>query len=448
MKIAWFTPYHSHSAIGHYSQQVVAELRKKDEVVVYAPAGNGEAAPRCDGGRLEAVGNGPYDGLLRRLEACDVVAYNMGNHFHNHKMIYEVSIRRPGIVILHDLVLRDFFRGYNPPRRRDADDLFRHVLYNEGSSSAALAWITCQTRRRAILEDADGLQFPMFKSALRRCLGVVVHSEYSRERVAAASSSPVVMLDFPPFGPCVTHAHDTAPRAHDPSDKVRLLTFGVLNSNKLIHKVIEQIGQSRYLRANVTYTIVGEGEKSYVQRLQDAVNAYDLSEVVCLAGRLSDQDLWQQLTRADLVVNLRNPHMGESSATLLNALFAGAAVIVWNHGCYAEFPDDVVYKVSSETDLTAALERLCRDRPFLAKMGSDARAHARTRFDASVFCQRFRDFADEVRSVHPVLALTDLLSDRLLEFGERPPSELVERLAGEVAALVGTLPKKHTSLAA
>jgi glycosyltransferase involved in cell wall biosynthesis len=344
--------------------------------------------------------------------------------------------------------LRDFFRGYNPPRRRDADDLFRHVLYNEGPSSAALAWVTCQTRRRVILEDADGLQFPMFKSALRRCLGVVVHSEYSRERVAAASSSPVVMLDFPPFGPCVTHAHDTTARSSDPSDKVRLLTFGVLNSNKLIHKVIEQIGQSRYLRANVTYTIIGEGEKSYVQRLQDAVNAYDLSEVVCLAGRLSDQDLWQQLTRADLVVNLRNPHMGESSATLLNALFAGAAVIVWNHGCYAEFPDDVVCKVSSEADLTGALERLCRDRPLLAQMGSNARAHALTRFDVSVFCQRFRDFADEVGSVRPVLALTDLLSDRLLEFGERPPNGLVERLAGEVAALVGPLPKKHTSLAA
>ena len=61
-----------------------------------------------------------------------------------------------------------------------------------------------------------------------------------------------------------------------------------------------------------------------------------------LPGRLSDDDLWQQLTQADVVVNLRNPHFGESSASLLDALLAEAAIVVWNHGYYAEFPDDVV----------------------------------------------------------------------------------------------------------
>jgi glycosyltransferase involved in cell wall biosynthesis len=448
MKIAWFTPYHAHSAIGHYSQQAVAELRKEDEVVVFAPAAGVVAPPRTDGGPVETVGDGSYDDLLRRLEAYDVVVYNMGNHYHNHKMVYEVSIRRPGIVVLHDLVMRDFFRGYHLLQRRDPDGLARHVLYSDGQTATPLAWVMRQRRRRESMDDAAGLQFPMFKSALRRCLGVIVHSEYSRERVVAATSAPVAMLDFPPFGPCVSHSHETIPRSPHPSGKTQLLTFGVLNSNKLIHKVIEQIGQSPYLRANVTYTVVGEGDDNYVQRLRDAVDAHDLSHVVCLAGRLSDHELWRQLTRADLVVNLRNPHMGESSATLLNALFAGAATLVWNHGCYAEFPDDIVHKISSEDDLTLALERLCRDRPLRERMGSNARRHALARFDTAVFCQRFRDFADEVRSARPVLALTDLLSDRLLEFGTRPPNGLVERLAGEVAALAGTIPKKSASLAA
>ena len=112
------------------------------------------------------------------------------------------------------------------------------------------------------MDDRAGLHFPMFKSALRRCLGVIVHSEYSRERVAAAVSSPVAMLDFPPFGPCVNHAREIPRPGRHPSGKTRLLTFGVLNPNKLIHKVIEQIGRSRYLRDNVTYTVIGEGEKT------------------------------------------------------------------------------------------------------------------------------------------------------------------------------------------
>ena len=144
----------------------------------------------------------------------------------------------------------------------------------------------------------------------------------------------------------------------------------------------------------------------------------------------------------------RNPHTGESSGSLLNALFAGAAILVWNHGCYAEFPDDVVHKISSEDDLTTALERLCRDRPLREHLGSNARRHALARFDTSLFCRRFREFADEVRSAQPVLALTDLLSDRLLEFGTRAPNGLVERLAREVAALAGAVPKQSESLAA
>jgi glycosyltransferase involved in cell wall biosynthesis len=448
MKIAWFTPYHAHSSIGHYSQEAVAELRKEDEVLVFAPAAGVVPAPRVDGGPVETIGDGPYDDLLGRLEACDMVVYNMGNHHHNHRMIYEVSIRRPGIVILHDLVMRDFFRGYHLLQRRDPDGLARHVLYSDGPTAAPVAWVARQRRRRESMDEAAALQFPMFKSALRRCLGVVVHSEYSRDRVAAATSSPVVLLDFPPHGPCVTHAHETRPRPSHPSGRTRLLTFGVLNPNKLIHEVIEQIGKSPYLRANVTYTVIGEGEENYVQRLRDAIDAHDLANVVCLAGRSSDHDLWRQLTRADLVVNLRNPHTGESSGSLLNALFAGAATLVWNHGCYAEFPDDVVYKISSEDDLTVALERLCRDRPLRERMGSNARRHALARFDVTIFCRRFREFTDEVRFARPVLALTDLLSDRLLEFGALPPNGLVERLAGEVAALAGAVPKKSESLAA
>ena len=81
------------------------------------------------------------------------------------------------------------------------------------------------------------------------------------------------------------------------------------------------------------------------------------------------------------------------------------------------FPTTLFIKSSSEDELTRALERLCRDRPLRQRMGSNALRHAQARFDASLFCRRFRDFADEVRSAQPVLALTDLLSDRLLEFG-------------------------------
>ena len=448
MKIAWFTPYHPQSSIGNYSQEAVAGLREEDEVFLFAPAAGVTPPPRADGGPVETVGDGPYDDLAQRLQSCDVVVYNLGNHHYNHRMVYEVAIRHPGIVVLHDLVMRDFFRHYHHSQQNDADWLARHILYSNGLTAGPLTPATAQRCRRKSDDEDFALEYPMFESAIHRCLGVIVHSEYSRERVANACSSPVVMLDFPPHGPCIRYAPAAGPKPSQQSGKTQILTFGVLNPNKLIHKVIEQIGQSRYLRDNVTYAIIGEGDKKYMRRLRELIIARGLSQIVTLTGWLSDADLWRQLTRADLVVNLRNPHMGESSGSLLNALFAGSAILVWNHGCYAEFPDDVVHKISSEDALAPTLERLCRDRFLRERMGSNARRHALARFNTSSFCRRFREFAGKVQAVRPVLGLTDLISDCLLEFGAPCPPTLIERMAGEVAALTETTLRKDAALAA
>ena len=162
-----------------------------------------------------------------------------------------------------------------------------------------------------------------------------------------------------------------------------------------------------------------------------------LSDVVRLTGWLSDARLWTEVTRADLVLNLRNPHLGESSGTLLNALLAGTAAVVWNHGWYAEFPDDVVWKVSSEAELAGALERLCRDPELRRRLGAEAQntpspGSARPPTAAASARSWMRSIARR-----PLLAVADALSDLLLEFGPCPPDGLVERLASEVAVLAG-----------
>ena len=173
-------------------------------------------------------------------------------------------------------------------------------------------------------------------------------------------------------------------------------------------------------------------------QLRREINRHGLSGVVRLTGRLPDDRLLDLLAHADVVVNLRNPHFGESSASLLDALFAGVPSVVWDHGYYAEFPNEVVCKVSSESDLKNGAGALCRDDGLRERMGREGRRHALARFDTAVFGRRLRAFLDVVRSARPVLALTDLLSDRLLEFGSHPPDGLPERLAAEIAALTGS----------
>ena len=435
MKIAWFTPYNPHSAIGHYSEAITRELAKTNEIVIYASDAPRATPPGSP--RVIALGDGPHDSQPGDLHRFDQIVYNMGDHYGHHCRIYEVLRQRPGIVVLHDLVMRDFFRGYYLTKHKDPHALACHLAYSEGAEAGPMVRAVRHGRHVEDMDDPLRLKFPMFKSVLHRCLGVVVHSEYTRARVAAACPAPVEKLDFPLFGPAVPHARAApAPRAPH-TDRVRLLTFGHLNHNKQIHTVIDCIAASDCLRANVEYTIVGQGSHEFVGQLQKAIKRNGLSDAVRLAGRLSDDGLWDMLARTDVVVNLRNPHCGESSASLLDALLAGAATVVWNHGFYAEFPDDVVCKISSSDELQHSLERLCRDPKLRARMGDEARRHALARFDTAVFCQRFLAFAEVVRYSQPVLALTDLLSDRLLEFGLQPPNDLPARLARELGLMTG-----------
>ncbi len=433
MRIAWFTPFGPHSAIGHYSQAIVEELAKADEVVVFAsddPRALGPGGPR-----VVRLGDGPDAALLRELDGCDLAVYNMGDYSIYHKKIYDILLQRPGVVVLHDLVMRNFFNGYHMLGRHDPVGLARHLAYSEGPAATEMIRAVVASRGLLPTDDPDILRFPMFKSVLYRCLGVVVHSEYSRGRVAAAVDAPVVKLDFPLFGPsAVRPAPGARPRR---PGRVRLLTFGYLNPNKQVHAVMECIAASDYLRANVEYLLVGTPDEHYVGLLRQTIDRRGLTDCVRLLGRLSDDALWQVLAQADVVVNLRNPHFGESSASLLDALLAGAPVVVWNHGYYSEFPDDIVSKIASPDELKKTLERLCRDPELRDRVGAEARRHALDRFNTGVFCERLRAFVQTVRSVRPVLALTDFLSDRLLEFGPHPPDGLPERLAAEIASLTG-----------
>ena len=144
----------------------------------------------------------------------------------------------------------------------------------------------------------------------------------------------------------------------------------------------------------------------------------------------------ESLLAADIVINLRYPYMGESSWSLLEALFAGKPTIVWRHGYYDEFPDNVVRKVSSREELAAALCDLCQRSEARLAMAEEAWAYARKSFDTKQYCRQLLDFLGCARLNRPILDLVDSLSDRLLEMrGNTDSAELIEKLEDEICRL-------------
>src|SRR5260370_26154951 len=63
-----------------------------------------------------------------------------------------------------------------------------------------------------------------------------------------------------------------------------------------------------------------------------------------------------RISTVDIVVSLRFPHVGETSATLGAALAAGRPVVVQETGSWAELPEHAVLRVPAGGDETAALE--------------------------------------------------------------------------------------------
>jgi glycosyltransferase involved in cell wall biosynthesis len=436
MRIAWFTPFNRRSAIGHYSAIVCTELRKAHEPVIFASDldSMNEAWPTdlpvvC----LKGVNT---DHVLHQLGEFPLLVYNMGDHGPYHRLVFEFLKRRPGIMVLHDLVLRDFFASYYLSEEPDVNGLLQ--LMETCHGRAGRVWMENLLAGLVpdLSSDPNITQYHMAEGAERCAHGVVVHSEFARQRVAGFAGSPVAKIDFPT--PSLAQTVSTWPPPRADGGRARVLTFGMVNPNKMIDAVIEAIASSRYLREHMTYKVLGDSsDPKYLERLKTMIGQHDLGGVVQLLGPQPDDRLHEELRAADVVVNLRNPHLGESSWSLLESLFAGKPTVVWNHGYYAEFPEGVVRKVSSRDELVCLLENLCRDPGLRQRCGQQARRYATEHFDTGRYCEKLLAFADSVMRNRIVLDVADNLADLVHEVALGAPAQaLLDRVARELGYLL------------
>ena len=112
-------------------------------------------------------------------------------------------------------------------------------------------------------------------------------------------------------------------------------------------------------------------------------------------GYLADmRDFISWIAAADVLVNLRYPTVGETSATALRGLAAGRPVIVSDHGWYAELPDDACVKVAPNDSeaLYQAMRRLAENPALRHAIGQRAAAYAQREHSLAAAAQRYLRF--------------------------------------------------------
>ncbi len=149
---------------------------------------------------------------------------------------------------------------------------------------------------------------------------------------------------------------------------------GDLNQAKRLDAVL---AAAHELDDDVHVVLVGRRIEGY--DVDAVVDAARLGDRVVLASDVSDDDFRGWLAAADVVVDLRFPHRGEVSGSLIRAMQAGKASIVSATGTYLDVPDDAVLRVApgptSPGELAERIRSLLADPDLRARMGEAARAH-------------------------------------------------------------------------
>jgi glycosyltransferase involved in cell wall biosynthesis len=172
---------------------------------------------------------------------------------------------------------------------------------------------------------------------------------------------------------------------------------GLVNSTKRLDMALESFARLRQVNPDVFFLIVG-GVHSDVN-LNQLIRKNQVQKAVKHTGFVNSlQEFSDWTATADVVVNLRNPTLGETSATALRAMAAGKPLIVFDHGWYSEIPDETCLKVDptdSEALFQAMLD-LAEDDDKRVTMGLAARDHIASRHQPDQAAELYITFVQTV----------------------------------------------------
>ena len=133
-----------------------------------------------------------------------------------------------------------------------------------------------------------------------------------------------------------------------------------------------------------------------------------------MVGFVDDEILDQAIACSHLALNLRNPTMGEASASQLRYWSQGIASVVSDVGWYAELPDNVVLKVSPDSEheeLIYIMENILSGKQGLLDIGAAGRQYLQSHHSVGRYIDSMSRF---LPSVVENRFMSSMIDDRLI----------------------------------
>lgn len=435
MKIVWLSPLASTSAIGRYSCLVTNELAHTHQVEAWT-FGTGPFLPMSVPVRMFES----HTSAIAELDRFDIAVYQIGNHWPFHGEILEMALQCPGIVVLHDHTIQHLMAAYYFDHLREGDGYVRSMRHWHGDKAAEMALAAQRGLCRPVWETEDATLYPLTAAVTHNALGVIAHSEYAMSSIRMAYSGPTVVLPLPYSLPeMISESIGSRDTIGVPSDALLIITTGHVNPNKHVKSVIRAVGElPADLKHRVVYALLGPVEPFYARELNEEAEAAGIQTQVRLEGYVANERLRTFIQHADLCVNLRYPNFEGASASVIEQLLAGKAVITSNTGSFAELPRDVVLSVSGDDELIGALRRLLSQEGQRKEMAARARDFAVKTFRADRYAAAFSDFAEMVMYRLPLQFLMNSLSERMQQLGMGADRPWARSVSDRTRVLFGT----------
>ena len=373
LRLNWFSPLPpARTDIAHYAMRTLPALSQSADVTVWTeqPGGASGIDAYAD---LRHWRGDPWV----ELNSADATLYHIGNEPTFHGWIWEIARRHPGIVVLHDTRLHEFFAGHLLGTCGDPDAYVAAARHCHGDAGARRAR---QLLRGEATATALGQSLPMTQYALERACGAVVHTNAAFAEVASVGRVPVLQLDLP-------YGAGPPPAARDWDGPLRLIVFGYLGANRRVDALLEALaffpGRER-LRLEIV------GQLHDADALNERIQAFGIGDLVTVRGYVPESELDQILDRAHLAINLRYPTMGEASGSQLRVWSRGLASVVTRTGWYADLPSDTVWFIdpwNEVRDLQSSFNAALTNPGSLLALGEAGRRHLEARHDPELYAR-------------------------------------------------------------
>lgn len=369
MIIDWFSPLPpAHSDIANFTARVLPALARRGTVRLWTDRPVDPAL--ADMAEIVVYGPGSID--AKRLGASDAVVFNMGNDARFHGAIRKVMEAVPGILISHEASYHQSIQWEYAGRDGDRLGYLALVRGLYGDDALLECASSMQDDNAQIYEVSQ--KYPFLGFIARNAMAVIVHSRLACDAFRRDGTN-AVYLPLPYSAGAIAVPRSNGAVRNASRAELRFVQFGFIGPSRRLDQILAALAR---LATMHPFQLRILGELWDEQEVRWLIARHGLTEQVRIEGFVDEYALDCAIADADLVFNLRNPTMGETSGSQLRIWSQGRPSVVSRVGWYAEFPEDCAIKLAPghEADcLDRVFDRLCKDRDAYAEVGRRGREY-------------------------------------------------------------------------